>query len=235
MSFATFEQDVAALALAAVTAADPAALVSSQIAVSPGAVMVAGESYAPARILVVSVGKAAVAMAAAAAVILADTLTGGVVISKTTAVPDLPPPLRYFPGSHPLPSQLSLQATQAVYDLLADTQPDDLVLCLISGGASALLTRPVLPLAQWQALNDALLRSGCAINDVNTIRQQFDTVKGGGLAQWAAPRDLRQPSFSAMDRQPAGAYRQRPHRARTAGPAASAGDFGCLPGVGAAG
>ena len=56
MSFATFEQDVAALALAAVTAADPAALVSSQIAVSPGAVMVAGESYAPARIVVVSFG-----------------------------------------------------------------------------------------------------------------------------------------------------------------------------------
>lgn len=187
MSFATFEQDVAALVLAAVTAADPAARVSSQIAVSPGAVTIAGESYTPARIFVVSVGKAAVAMATAAASILGDTLTAGVVISKATAVPDLPPPLRYFPGSHPLPSQLSLQATQAVYDLMAETQPNDLVLCLISGGASALLTRPVLPLAQWQALNDALLRSGCAINDVNTIRQQFDTVKGGGLAQWAAP------------------------------------------------
>jgi hydroxypyruvate reductase len=80
-----------------------------------------------------------------------------------------------------------LRATAAVRELLADSREDELVVCLISGGTSALLTEPVLPLNQWQQLNQALLASGCNINEINTVRQLFDRVKGGGLTQWAAP------------------------------------------------
>ena len=71
--------------------------------------------------------------------------------------------------------------------MLAKTAPGDLVLCLISGGASALLTPPILPLEQWQRLVDALLASGCTINELNAVRKRMDRVKGGGLARLAAP------------------------------------------------
>jgi hydroxypyruvate reductase len=185
--FADREQHVKALVDAAIRAANPRRLVTEQIAIIGEKVRVANHDLAPDRIFIVSVGKAAIAMAIAAADQLGDRLTAGVVISKPDAAPDLPTRLRYFQGSHPVPSSLSVDATMAVHDLLATTRANDLVICLISGGASALLTSPVLPLAQWRALNEALLFSGCTINEVNTLRQQFDSVKGGGLAEWAAP------------------------------------------------
>lgn len=185
--FADREQHVTMLVNAAIRAANPRRLVKEQIAVVGDAVRVANHELAPARIFIVSVGKAAIAMALAAADQLSQRLTAGVVISKPNVPPTLPAKLRYFQGSHPVPSQLSIDATNAVQEMLAATQTDDLVLCLISGGASALLTQPTLSLDQWQELNSTLLLSGCTINQLNTVRQQFDAVKGGGLANWAIP------------------------------------------------
>jgi hydroxypyruvate reductase len=73
--------------------------------------------------------------------------------------------------------------------LLENTTPDDIVLCLISGGGSALLTLPVAPLtlADLQITTQALLAAGATINQVNTIRKHLSRVKGGGLARLAAP------------------------------------------------
>ncbi len=143
------------------------------------------------RLFVVSVGKAAVAMAHAASDGLADRLTAGIAISKLPMshpdVQNLPAVIQHFQGSHPIPDASSVSATKAISTLLAETTPDDVVLCLISGGASALLTAPAIPLDAWQNLNDALLRCGCTINEVNHVRQHVDVVKGGGLLRWAAP------------------------------------------------
>ena len=76
-----------------------------------------------------------------------------------------------------------------ILDLLAATEEGDLVICLISGGASALLTRPSISLEDWQRLVSLLLESGCTINELNTVRRQIDLVKGGGLLNHVAPAD----------------------------------------------
>lgn len=96
-------------------------------------------------------------------------------------------PVRIYETAHPIPDHSSVQAATAVRDLLQQTTSQDLLLCLISGGASALLSQPLLDLAYWQILIESLLASGCTIQELNTVRKQLDEVKGGGLAAWAAP------------------------------------------------
>ena len=90
-------------------------------------------------------------------------------------------------GNHPVSGLDSINATKAASYMLAQAGADDLVLCLISGGTSALLTEPVVSLAEWQQLTKALLASGCTINEFNIVRRRLDKIKGGGLAQMAAP------------------------------------------------
>ncbi len=118
----------------------------------------------------------------------------GLVIPKKTSSPSpfaprssSPSPLTLLPAAHPIPDESSVAAATAVKNLLQTTTANDLVLCLISGGTSALLTRPLIPLADWQTVSHLLLRSGCTIQEFNTVRRQLDEVKGGGLARWAAP------------------------------------------------
>lgn len=145
------------------------------------------------RVFVVSVGKAALPMAEAASAVLQEALYAASVISKRGGKEVENSPLAFHPhaqlmeGSHPVSGQDSVQATAEVIKCLAETTENDLVLCLISGGASALLTQPAVSLSDWQLLVNALLASGCTINELNTLRRQLDSVKGGGLARLAAP------------------------------------------------
>lgn len=185
-TFAQHPDHVRHLMAAAIGAADPARLVADHLAVTAAGVHVGGRVVAPERVRLIAVGKAAPAMARAAAAVLGERLTAGVVIGKGDSA-ETPPRLTYHPGNHPVPGPASVRATRAAVALLADTRPHDLVLCLLSGGASALLTDPLLTLDQWQALTQVLLHSGCTIQELNVIRRQFDRVKGGGLARLAAP------------------------------------------------
>jgi hydroxypyruvate reductase len=95
----------------------------------------------------------------------------------------------FFNSGHPIPDDVGLQATQMITEILARTTADDHVIALISGGASALLPAPAqgISLADKQALNAALLASGLDIVEMNMIRQQVSTLKGGGLLRQAAP------------------------------------------------
>ena len=138
------------------------------------------------RLWLLSIGKAGAMMATGAYDALGSRIMGGVVVSKQASA-TLPDHLMHYQGGHPIPNDQSLIATHAVEVLLERVSVGDHVLCLISGGASALLTHPALPLSQWQQLNGALIRSGCTINEINHVRQHFDKVKGGGLLRWAAP------------------------------------------------
>src|SRR5918912_4049346 len=83
----------------------------------------------------------------------------------------------------------SAEPTRAIADLLATADQHDLVVCLISGGGSALLTLPVegVSLDDLQQTTEALLKSGATINEINTVRKHLDDVKGGGLARMARP------------------------------------------------
>jgi len=95
-------------------------------------------------------------------------------------------------GSHPVPDQQSIQATQALMEITRDCTKEDLIFCLISGGGSALFTNPVegITLEDMQALTRQLLKSGAEIGEINTLRKHLDRVKGGGLSRWLFPAQV---------------------------------------------
>ena len=198
--FQDFPAQAAQIIDAALAAVDPAAAVKRHLQ-RDGRILTIGSepiNWGQGQIFLISVGKAAVPMALAAADILGDTLTEAILITKKTtrdwrseienaSFPLPPSAFKLFLSGHPLPDEESVRAGTAVLDRLSSTTENDLVLFLISGGTSALLTQPILPLADWLQLNQALLASGCTINELNCVRRQLDRVKGGGLARAAAP------------------------------------------------
>lgn len=144
-----------------------------------------------AQVYLISTGKAAVPMARAALRVLGDRLSGGVLITKESGrdwrAETRGWPVQVYLGGHPLTNEASLKATAAVAELLTKTGPDDVVLCLISGGTSALLSQPMLSLKDFRKLINLLLKSGCTINELNTVRRSLDRIKAGGLARAAYP------------------------------------------------
>jgi hydroxypyruvate reductase len=97
--------------------------------------------------------------------------------------------IRVIEAAHPVPDAAGPQAARAILDLAAGLGPDDLLLCLISGGGSSLLALPAgdITLADKQAVNRALLASGAQIGEMNTVRKHLSAIKGGRLALAAAP------------------------------------------------
>jgi len=134
------------------------------------------------RIFGLAVGKAALPML--------DALTGLVPLESGLAIPkhaSSPSPSLYsiMEGGHPVPDERSLAAGQAALKFVSQLTRDDLLICLISGGGSALMTAPRVPLADLQTLTSALLACGARIDEINSLRRHLDRVKGGGLARAA--------------------------------------------------
>lgn len=92
-------------------------------------------------------------------------------------------------AAHPVPDRAGFEAAARIHDMVQNLTPDDLVLCLISGGGSALLTAPAagISLAEKQAVNKALLASGAPIGEMNCLRKHLSAIKGGRLAASAYP------------------------------------------------
>ena len=139
------------------------------------------------RVIVIAAGKAAPAMLRGAMAHLGQDMEAICVTHKENQdrIENIP----FFNCDHPIPDDVGLEATQKIAEILATTTADDKVIALISGGASALLPAPAhgISLADKQALNAALLASGLDIIEMNMIRQQVSTLKGGGLLRQAAP------------------------------------------------
>ena len=139
----------------------------------------------------VAAGKAAAAMASAAAEILGDRLGPGVVITKHGHLDrfPFPPGLKAIEAGHPVPDDAGLAAVSDIEALLTGLGKGDLVLALFSGGASALLPDPAegITLADLQATTGALLRSGAPIGELNAVRKHLSRMKGGQLARLAHP------------------------------------------------
>ena len=145
------------------------------------------------RVFVIGFGKASAAMAQATEEILGDALTRGWVnIKYDHRVPLSSDRIHLHEAGHPLLDENSLRGTQEILALLDTATADDLIVCLISGGGSALLELPVagVSLADLRALTDALLRCGATINEINTLRKHLSQVKGGQLARRAAKSQL---------------------------------------------
>jgi len=141
------------------------------------------------RTVVIGAGKAAAAMAAAVeAHWPADKpLSGRVVTRYGHGAPTAR--IEVVEAAHPVPDAAGEQAAAAMFELVKGLTADDLVLCLISGGGSALLALPApgLTLADKQAVNRALLKSGANIHEMNCVRKHLSAIKGGRLALACAP------------------------------------------------
>jgi len=139
------------------------------------------------RTIVVGAGKAAAAMAAAVEAHWRGPIEGLVVTRYGHGAPTKF--IRVVEASHPVPDAAGPAAARAILDLVSGLSADDLVLCLISGGGSALLALPdgEITLADKQAINRALLRSGAHIGEMNCVRKHLSAIKGGRLAVAAAP------------------------------------------------
>lgn len=131
------------------------------------------------RIFALGLGKAACAMTSA----LADSiqLTDSLIITKHASPVDFEP-VTVIEGNHPVPGEASLAAGLAAQRFVSQLTPDDLLICLISGGGSALMAAPIIPLSELQKLTSALLANGARIDEINTLRRHLDILKGGGLA-----------------------------------------------------
>lgn len=146
------------------------------------------------RTIVIGAGKAAGAMAQAVEALWPlDAPLSGVVVTRYHHTPQrpagLPHRIEVLEASHPVPDAAGLAASQRILSLVQGLTPDDLVLCLISGGGSALLTLPAdgLTLAEKQGINKALLNSGANIGEMNCVRKHLSRIKGGRLAAACAP------------------------------------------------
>jgi hydroxypyruvate reductase len=142
----------------------------------------------PQRCVVVGGGKSAALMAAALEAAWPDVELSGLVVTRYGhAVPTSH--IEVVEAAHPVPDAAGEAAARRMLALVRGLSPDDLVLALMSGGASALLTLPAdgLTLADKQAVNRALLASGATITEMNAVRKHLSAIKGGRLAQAAAP------------------------------------------------
>ncbi|QNP59227.1 glycerate kinase type-2 family protein [Paenacidovorax monticola] len=146
------------------------------------------------RTLVLGAGKAGGAMAQAVEALWpADAPLSGLVVTRYHHTPPRPEGLaqriEVVEAAHPVPDAAGLAAAQRMLELTRGLTENDLVLCLISGGGSALLTLPAdgLTLEDKQRINKALLESGAAIDEMNCVRKHLSRIKGGRLAAACAP------------------------------------------------
>lgn len=139
------------------------------------------------RLVVIGAGKASAAMARAVEDHWQGELSGLVVTRYGHGVPC--DRIEIVEAAHPVPDAAGLRAAARVLERVADLSPDDVVLCLISGGGSSLLTLPIegLTLDDKQAVNRALLHSGAGIREMNCVRRHLSAIKGGRLAAACHP------------------------------------------------
>jgi hydroxypyruvate reductase len=145
------------------------------------------------EVYVLGAGKAGAAMSRAAEEAMGDRITGGLVIVKDGH--GVGAQLRHIElveASHPVPDARGVEATARLLQIAERAGERDLVLCLISGGGSALLTSPAegVSLEDVQSITQMLLKSGATINELNAVRKHLSRVSGGLLARAAAPAQV---------------------------------------------
>ncbi|MGQ9567614.1 MAG: glycerate kinase type-2 family protein [Anaerolineae bacterium] len=185
-------EDLLRIIRAALQEVDPAQAVHTHVRREGDILRVDGREYDLARfrrIFVVGGGKAGAPMAAAVEEILGDRLTGGLVNVKYGHAGTPTAKVEVREAGHPIPDAQGEEGARQMLALAQSLGEEDLLLCVISGGGSALLPLPApgLTLADKQAITDALLRAGATINELNAVRKHLSALKGGQLARAAYP------------------------------------------------
>src|SRR5579871_1106814 len=183
---------------AALVAADPEQAVLRHLKLDGGTLVAARRRYRLAafdRVRVIGAGKASAAMAKAVERLLGRNIESGLV-NVPDGVPDgMAARLRRVelnPSGHPVPDERGVVGAMRIAEIARTSGARDLLICLISGGASALLPLPVasVTLAQKQETTRQLLARGATIHEINTVRKHISQIKGGRLAQLAWPATM---------------------------------------------
>jgi glycerate 2-kinase len=185
---------IAEVVRTALAAVEPGAAVHRHVQRQGSRLSVGGQIYdldAVDRTWVVGGGKAATAMAGALVPLLGEHLAGGLVVTRYGHADrgiDTGP-IEVAEAGHPLPDAAGVAATERMTALVRQATGRDLVLAVLSGGASALLTLPAEGLALHHLIltTELLLRSGATISELNCVRKHLSQIKGGGLARLADP------------------------------------------------
>ena len=179
---------------AALAAVDPYYAVLGSAKVANGHLRVADADYdlaALKRILVVGGGKATARMAQAVETLLGEYITTGLIVVKDGHTLPLKN-IEQVEAAHPVPNAAGEAGARRILDLVRAADEKTLVLCLLSGGASALLVAPAagLTLQDKQEATGLLLRAGASIDELNAVRKHLSAIKGGRLAQAAFPAQV---------------------------------------------
>ena len=156
--------------------------------------LVAGAAYDLAsfeRIIVVGAGKATARMALAVESLLGKRITAGLIVVKDGHTAPLQI-IEQVEAAHPVPNEAGIAGARRILEMLRGADEKTLVICLLSGGASALMLSPVegVTLQDKQETTRLLLNAGATINELNAVRKHLSAVKGGRLAQAAFPAQL---------------------------------------------
>ena len=179
---------------AALEATDPYAAVLRHFQFD-GRILIAGRRrYKMAdfdRVQVIGAGKASAAMARAVEHVLGRLIKGGVVNVPDGTAAKLRR-IALHPAGHPIPDERGVEGTRRILQIAQDAGPRVLLICVISGGASALLPAPASPmtLAVKQEITRQLLNAGATIHELNTVRKHLSLIKGGQLAAAAFPATM---------------------------------------------
>jgi hydroxypyruvate reductase len=188
------QQNLTDIFNAALTAVDPYNAVLKAASVEDEKLHVAGVHYDFAnfdRILVIGAGKATGRMALAVETMLGNRIAAGLVIVKEEHTAPLKI-IEQVEASHPVPNEAGIAGAQRILDMARSADEKSLVICLLSGGASALMIAPVegVTLQDKQETTRLLLNAGASIFELNAVRKHLSSVKGGKLAQMVFPAQL---------------------------------------------
>jgi Putative glycerate kinase len=174
---------------AGIEAAHPRQVVRSSVSLDGDDLTIGDATYdlsAYSDLLLVGGGKATGSVATVLADLLGDRLSGGAVV---TAESGSIPGVESFEGGHPVPNEASVAGARRILELADSADEETLVLAVITGGGSSLMTAPAqgVDLTEVQAVTDAMLDAGTGIHDINAVRKHISDIKGGNLARRAAP------------------------------------------------
>jgi glycerate-2-kinase len=188
VSIADMRRDARKIFYAAVHAAEPAPLVHAALLNAP-------ELRHHHSVRVISIGKAAVGMALAALETIGERVTTCTIVAPHETIGSIPqtpydPRVEFLASAHPLPDEDSVRAAHTVIHRISSAANDEVIVALVSGGASSLIALPIAPITvdDYRTTVSMLLNAGADITALNTVRQSIDAVKGGALAGIAAPR-----------------------------------------------
>lgn len=174
---------------AALNAANPSTCIRKFVHIEGGVLSIGGKRFPiHGRLIVIGAGKPSAKMAQVIEEIIGSYISGGLVVTKYGHALPLER-IRLVEAGHPIPDAAGMRAVKETRELLRGLTKDDIVLCLLSGGGSALWPSPAegITLEEKQEVTYLLLRAGATIRELNAVRKHLSEMKGGQLARWAAP------------------------------------------------